>query len=148
MKATGAEDEKLLLSKVGDLAVLKVKFVHEGLTIKKVVKGFVPNLKKPRTQTEETPFQKCRNPACKRAKKQQIRLLISHRRPEIIYDCRLVCRQTCDRGRNGLSQFFTCLKYLLVASSWVFESTLQKQKHQQLSSIRWMMNLLDQSLSY
>lgn len=57
MKSAGHE-EKLLLSVVGDLAVLKVKFVHEGLTIKKVVKGFVPDLKKPRTQTEETPLQK------------------------------------------------------------------------------------------
>lgn len=58
MKAAGAEDDKLLLSVVGDLAILEVKFVHEGLTIKKVVKGFIPNLKKPRTQAEETPLQK------------------------------------------------------------------------------------------
>lgn len=69
MKATGAEDEKLLLSVVGDLAVLEVKFVHKGLTIKKVVKGFVPDLKKPRTQTEETPLQKCRNPAYKKSQR-------------------------------------------------------------------------------
>lgn len=58
MEATGTEDEKLLLSVVGDLAVLEVKFVHEGLAIKKVVKGFITDLKKPRTQTEETPLQK------------------------------------------------------------------------------------------
>lgn len=58
MEATGAEDKKFLLSVVGDLAVLEVKFVHEGLTIKKVVKGFITDLKKPRTQTEETPLQK------------------------------------------------------------------------------------------
>lgn len=80
----GTEDKKLLLSVVGDLAVLEVKFVHEGLTIKKVVKGFVSDLKKPRTQTEETPLQKWRNPACKKANRQQIRLWIWHRCQEIM----------------------------------------------------------------
>lgn len=63
IKAAGAGDEKLLLAVVGDLAILEVKFVHEGLAIKKVVKGFVPDLKKSRTQSEETPLQKWRNPA-------------------------------------------------------------------------------------
>lgn len=48
-----AEHEKLLLSVVGHLPVLEVKFMHEGLTVKKVVKGLIPDLKKPRTQTEE-----------------------------------------------------------------------------------------------
>lgn len=66
-EASGAEDEKLLLSEVGHLTVLEVKLVHEGLTIEKVVEGFIPDLKKPGTQTEEASLQKWRNPACKKA---------------------------------------------------------------------------------
>lgn len=60
----GLENEKLLLSVVGDLAVLEVEFVHEGLAIKEVIERFISNLKKPRAQTEKTSLQKWRNLTC------------------------------------------------------------------------------------
>lgn len=47
----------LLLVEVGDLAILEVKFMHEGLAIKEVVEGLIPNLKKSRPQTEKTSSQ-------------------------------------------------------------------------------------------
>lgn len=53
LEAAVAEHEKVLLSVVGHLPVLEVKFMHEGLAVKKVVKGLIPDLKKPRTQTQE-----------------------------------------------------------------------------------------------
>lgn len=70
-----AEHEKLLLSVVGHLPVLEVKFMHEGLTVKKVVKGLIPDLEKPGTQTEEASLQKWRNPACKTGLQHQISLI-------------------------------------------------------------------------
>lgn len=53
-----------LLPEVGDLAILEVKFVHEGLAIEEVIEGFISNLKKPGSQTEKASLQKRRNPAC------------------------------------------------------------------------------------
>lgn len=49
---------KVLLSVVGDLAILEVEFVHEGLAIEEMVERFISNLKKSRTQTEKTSLQK------------------------------------------------------------------------------------------
>lgn len=56
--------KKVLLAVVGDLAILEVKFVHEGLAIKEVIERLITDLKKPRAQTKKTSLQKWRNPTC------------------------------------------------------------------------------------
>lgn len=47
-----------LLSEIGDLAILEVKFVHESLAIEEVVERFVSDLKQARSQSEKTSFEK------------------------------------------------------------------------------------------
>lgn len=105
----------ILLSIVGDLAVLKVKFVHEGLSIEEVIKGLISDLKQPRTQTEKTSFQKWRNPPCEA--NMHIDKTPKKNRCILSEDC----SQTCDRCRKWLRQLLTCLKNLLVSTSWVFK---------------------------
>lgn len=47
-----------LPAEVGDLSILEVKFVHQGLAIKEVVERLIPNLKQARAQAEKTSLQK------------------------------------------------------------------------------------------
>ena len=54
----------VLLSEVGNLSVIEVEFVHEGLAVKQVIERFISNLEESRSQTEKTSLQKGRNPAC------------------------------------------------------------------------------------
>ena len=54
----------VLLSEVGNLSVIEVEFVHEGLAVKQVIERFISNLKESRSQTEKTSLQKGGNPAC------------------------------------------------------------------------------------
>lgn len=56
--ANRLKSKKVLLSVVGDLSVLEVEFVHEGLAIKEMIERFISDLKEPRAQTEKTPLQK------------------------------------------------------------------------------------------
>ena len=45
----------VLLSEVGDLSILEVKFVHECLAVKQVIERLISNLKESRSQAQKTP---------------------------------------------------------------------------------------------
>lgn len=46
---TTTRSTSFLLSEVGDLSILEVKLVHEGLAVKQVIKGLISNLKQTRS---------------------------------------------------------------------------------------------------
>lgn len=54
-----------ILAIVGDMSILQVKLVHEGLPIKQVIKGLTSHLEEPRAQSQQAPSQPGGDRACK-----------------------------------------------------------------------------------